>query len=129
MYEVVLFDMDGVVIDTHQSVTDYWLTLAEQHSVTLTDEHFNQAIYGVPTDQTFDAFFPFLTAAQRQSLHEDIVRYEAEQTYIEVKGVTALLKGLRQAGIPTALVTSAKHEKVAIVFDQLGLGELFTTTV
>ena len=34
----VLFDMDGVVIDTRQSVTDFWQAVAGEHHVTLTCE-------------------------------------------------------------------------------------------
>ena len=32
-YQAVLFDMDGVVVDTHQSVTRFWLELADHDMV------------------------------------------------------------------------------------------------
>jgi len=31
--EAVLFDMDGVVICTRQSVVDFWQALAEEHGI------------------------------------------------------------------------------------------------
>lgn len=46
--EAVLFDVDGVVIDTRQSVVDFWQTLAEEHSVTLTNDDFDRHVHGVP---------------------------------------------------------------------------------
>lgn len=129
MYHAVLFDMDGVVIDTHEAVTDFWLKLADKHHVTLSEDHFHADIYGVPAGHTFNAFFPFLSDIERQTILDNLTEYEAYQTYIEVKGVTALLRALHEHHVPTALVTSANNEKVAKVMTQLKLNDLFTTKV
>ena len=57
-YEAILFDLDGVVIDTHCPVTEFWLNLAAEHQVELTPADFQQHIYGCPMSHTFDKLFP-----------------------------------------------------------------------
>ena len=53
-YEAILFDMDGVIVDTYQSVTEFWQNLAEAYQVHLTQADFNQYVYGCPATHTLD---------------------------------------------------------------------------
>jgi HAD superfamily hydrolase (TIGR01509 family) len=128
-YQALLFDMDGVVIDTHESVTRFWLELAEEYNVQLTAEDFARHIYGCPLRQTLDICFPNLTADQRAAIHYHMVEYETNLVYREVPGVTALLRTLKQNYIPTALVTSGEPHKVQTVLSQLELTGIFTNIV
>lgn len=128
-YEAILFDMDGVVIDTHDSVTEFWLALAVEHQLELSQADFQQHIYGCPMNHTFDMLFPHLDERQRQAIFARLEAYEVNLAYTEVPGVTALLQALKRHDIPTALVTSADWWKVRAVIDQLGLDGLFTTYV
>ncbi len=128
-YTAILFDMDGVVIDTHHSVTEFWLALIAEHQVELTQADFQQHIYGCPAEHTFDKLFPQFTSSQRQAIMTRLHDYELNLTYTEVPGVTTLLRNLKQFSIPTALVTSGDRWKVEVVASQLGLDGLFTTQV
>ncbi|MCD4685060.1 MAG: HAD family phosphatase [Anaerolineae bacterium] len=125
----ILFDMDGVIIDTHDSVTAYWHTLAEQHGVTLTEDDFKTHIYGSPLFYSLDRLFPHLTAEQRQAAADYLYVYETEQLqYPAIPGVVDLLRSLR-GRVPVALVTSGDRAKVHAVFDQLDLHDLFDARV
>jgi beta-phosphoglucomutase-like phosphatase (HAD superfamily) len=62
-YEAILFDMDGVIVDTYQSVTEFWQNLAQAYQVHLTQADFNQHVYGCPADHTLDVLFPHLNAS------------------------------------------------------------------
>lgn len=128
-YRAVLFDLDGVVIDTHQAVTDFWLKLAAKHRVQLTPADFQQHIYGCPVDHTLDWLFPGLDQPARQLVSNTLQEYEVGQSYRAVPGVISLLQALKQWNVPTALVTSAESWKVDTVASQLGLEGLFATRV
>lgn len=129
IYTAILFDMDGVVIDTHQAVTEFWLALGAEHGVELSQVDFQQHIYGCPMSHTFDLLFPHLSDQQRRAIFVRLEAYEINATYTAVPGVIALLQSLRRRDIPTALVTSADTWKVEVVERQLELQELFTTRV
>lgn len=127
--QAVLFDMDGVVIDTRQSIVDFWQALAVEHGVLLTDADYDQHIHGVPAVQTLRALFPSMTPEQTSELMERMLRYERGLRYTEILGVTAFLRRLSRAGVPTGLVTSGMGWKVDAVVEQLGLGGLFDVIV
>jgi HAD superfamily hydrolase (TIGR01509 family) len=129
IYTAILFDMDGVVIDTHQAVTQFWLALAAEHGIQLSQADFQQHIYGCPMNHTFEVLFPHLNDQQRQAIFARLQDYEIRATYTAVPGVIAFLQALKQYSMPTALVTSADTWKVEVVKRQLDLVGLFATVV
>ncbi|MFN8375472.1 MAG: HAD family phosphatase [Anaerolineae bacterium] len=129
LYQAVLFDMDGVLIDTHRAVTDFWLTLAAEYQVQLSADDFTRHIYGVPGTHTLDLLFPMIQGEARAAIFHRMNHYEANQQYIPVAGVLAVLAALKQHGIPAALVTSGDRHKVTEVSRQLGLEDAFKGVV
>ena len=127
--EAILFDMDGVIIDTHAAVTAFWFDLATRYAVSLTEEDFARHVYGCTADHTLDTLFPMITTTERSILYREIEDYERNQTYHAMPGALDLLRQLQAHGIPTALVTSGARWKVETVSAQLGLDGLFTTVV
>lgn len=129
MFRTVLFDMDGVVIDTRQSVTDFWQAVAAEQNVTVTPDGFDRHIHGVPAVATLRALFPGLPHEQDGEFHDRVIRYELGLRYEEVAGVKSLLRSLKAAGVKTALVTSGMSWKVEEVSRQRALGGLFDVIV
>ncbi len=129
VYEAILFDMDGVIIDTRASITTFWQELAAAHQVQLAPADFNQHVYGCLPGHTLDQFFPQLDAQTRAAIIEQNVAYETKLAYHEIPGAMSFLRRLRRFGIPTALVTSCGEQKIAEVSRQLELDGLFTERV
>jgi sugar-phosphatase len=129
MFRAVLFDMDGVVIDTRQSVTDFWQAVAAEQNVTLTTDDFDRHIHGVPAVTTLRALFPGLPPEQDGEFHDRVIRYELGLRYEEVAGVKSLLRSLKAAEVKTALVTSGMSWKVEEISRQLALDGLFDVIV
>ena len=128
-YRAILFDMDGVVIDTEAAVTTFWERLAARHRVMLTQADFDTYIYGRPLGQTLDVLFAHLTSDERAAVYAEGHAYETNQTYIAMPGVIDLLRALKANDIPAALVTSGEKFKVVEVFRQLEIGDLFSAVV
>lgn len=129
IFEAVLFDMDGVIIDTHAEVTMFWNRLAERSQITLTESDFVQYIYGRKAAHTLEKLFPSMTAELWQQAMDELAAEEVAQQYVAIPGVIALLRSLKQAGIPAGLVTSAEPPKVKRVLSQLGLEDAFAAQV
>ena len=129
LYQAILFDMDGVIVDTHQAVTDFWQRWSKIYHVELSQADFQQHIYGCPAQHTLDVLFSRLSSTERQAINADMVTYEINQTYTAVNGVVPFLRTLQAQNFPIALVTSGEHWKVNAVLTQLELEHVFTATV
>ncbi len=126
----VIFDFDGVVIDSHEAHERSWFALAEELGEMLTRETF-VSTFG----QRNESILPFLGWAdegdgerirtlgdRKESLYREILRAEGIEP---LPGVAALLEDLRQHGVPCAIGTSTPRENVECVLEITGLGGFF----
>jgi beta-phosphoglucomutase family hydrolase len=126
----VIFDFDGVVIDSHEAHERSWFLLAEELGQTLTRETF-VSTFG----QRNESILPFLGWAEegdreriqqlgdrKESLYREILRADGIEP---LPGVVALLEDLKSNGIPCAIGTSTPRANVECVLDLTGLGGLF----
>lgn len=110
-----LFDLDGVIIDSEKTYTLIWREINRIFPTGVPDMEYR--IKGMTLHAILSQYFPSHT------LQEKVVRilYEKEKQmkYHYTEGAAALLEKLRQADIPTALVTSSNDQKMARLWHQL----------
>lgn len=127
--KAVLFDMDGVLVDTEEAVSAFWRDLASRYGIALSPEDFHRHVYGVPASHTLDVLFSHLNERERTDALAFLYAGELEGPYREIPGALDLLRALRERDIPTALVTSAEPLKLDAVSRSLEVGGLFATTL
>jgi sugar-phosphatase len=129
IFEAVIFDMDGVVIDTRKTIEAYWIELGNKHQIAITQEVMETKIHGCPARETINALFGDLTDAQKEEIFEEGEEFETSMEYIAMAGVKSLLQSLKANQIPTALVTSSLRPKVDKMIKHLALEGLFKVIV
>lgn len=126
----VLFDFDGVVIDSHEAHGRSWFALAAELGHELSQETFHSTF-----GQRNESILPFLGWAEegdreriqllgdrKESLYRDILRAEGIEP---LPGVVALLEDLKAKGIPCAIGTSTPRANVECVLEITGLAAYF----
>jgi HAD superfamily hydrolase (TIGR01509 family) len=129
MYDAVLFDMDGVVVDTQHSVQDFWQRLARSEGYSLSAGDLDQHVYGHRADHTLRRLFPQITPDRYGQVYALLRQDQQSLAYTAIPGVLRLLRQLTQAGVRLALVTGAQDWKVAEVLGQLDLTDAFDVQV
>ncbi len=129
LIEAVIFDMDGVVIDTRPPIEAFWYKLADKYGIVITSEIMEQKIHGCPARQTVYALFSHLPDQVKEEILESCEYFETHLDYIAMAGIKQLLLSLKKQLIPVALVTSSLSPKVSNVVKQLTLEGLFTVVV
>ena len=133
MIQAVLFDMDGVLVDTERQICLAAIQMFKELGVTVHPDDFlpfvgtgeNRYLGGVAEkyDVTLD-----IDAAKRRTytLYEEIVRGRLEP----LPGVREFIAKCRAAGVKTAIATSADLVKMEINLREIGLpAETFDATV
>lgn len=110
----VLFDLDGVLIDTEGLYTEFWAKIGRDFK--MPSPTFAMDIKGT-TLKSILANFPTeeLKAQVMQRIHD----FEDTMQYRMFEGVEEFLVALHHAGIPTAIVTSSDEVKMECMFRQL----------
>lgn len=125
----IIFDLDGVVIDTKAPIEEFWKKLANEKGVSLDDKTMHEKIHGRPAKSTLNSIFNFLSPEEKDEIRKAGDEMERGLKYKLMPGVLEVLRMLKDHKIPTALVTSSLPEKVETVFQQLELSSFFQEVV
>jgi beta-phosphoglucomutase len=122
----VIFDMDGVLVDSYQAHFESWRQMAAEYGLSMTEPQF-RATFGrtsrdiirnlwgegaIPADQA-DA------ADDRKELY---YRRIVEKAFPAMPGASELLSQLAQAGFKMAIGSSGPPANVSLAIDRLGKG-------
>jgi HAD superfamily hydrolase (TIGR01509 family) len=114
-FKGALFDLDGVIIDTEPTYTEFWGAVGRKYNVGGDD--FAHVIKGNTLGNILGQWFP------NKDIQADIVvalkKHEAEMQYTAFDGVIGFIANLHNAGVRTAIVTSSNGVKMQHVREQL----------
>jgi HAD superfamily hydrolase (TIGR01509 family) len=127
----VLFDLDGVIVDSrnyHMAAWEQWaLVEGVAHPPGYFHDMFgrrNDAIIGGLLQNVAPAEFQRL-ARRKESLFRDAARGNIEP----LPGVLPLLATLANLGVPQAIVTSTPRENLDLILDSWGIADRFGALV
>lgn len=135
MIEAVIFDLDGVIVDTAHYHYIAWKRLASEFGITLTLQH-NELLKGVSRMRSLEIVLELgniqLPEAEKEALADKKNKWFIE--YIEsirpeeiFAGVPAMLANCRKQKLKVALASSSKN--APRVIELLGVANLFDTMV
>lgn len=125
----VIFDWDGVIIDSSRQHEESWERLAAEESKVLPPDHF-QVGFGRKNEWIIPHLLHWATEAEeihRLSLRKEALYREIilERGLDALPGVHSLLQSLREAGVPTCIGSSTHRENITTILGVLGFEGLF----
>lgn len=110
--QAVLFDFDGVVMDTEGQYSIFW---QEKGKTYLGMDDLHLRIKGQTLDNIFRTYFD-----GKPDLQADLTRqldlFERQMKFEFIPGFLDFLADLKRHGVRTAVVTSSSREKMAMVY-------------
>ena len=110
-----LFDLDGVVIDTERKYTQIWDKINAAYPTGV--DNFSSKIKGTNLESILTCYYPDKSTCKKveRMLYDE----EERMVYEYTPNAADFLTGLRQRGIPTALVTSSNEVKMNNLYAEL----------
>ena len=127
----VIFDMDGVLVDSNPFHLQKWIGLLEENGIPYDEATLTRRIVGHGNHDLFRVFFSDLTRWQILRMEESMEEgfRKAFQSHAKpLPGLVPLLDDLRRAGFPLAVASAAVRENVDFVLKTLRLGSYFPHT-
>jgi beta-phosphoglucomutase family hydrolase len=125
----VIFDWDGVVIDSSAEHERSWEILSEEISRPLPEGHFkrgfgkkNEVIIPEILGWAKDPVEISKLAERKETIYRELVRDRGVQI---LPGARELLAALRSEKIPRAIGSSTPRQNLEAIFSATGLGEFF----
>jgi len=131
MLKAVIFDMDGVVIDSHPAHRKAWRVFLETVGRSATDQELDFVLDGRKRSEILRHFLGDLSEEEirRHGIQKDEILNRTNLVVRTIPGATQLLDRLRSAGIATALATSASASRAHSTLQRLHLTGKFDALV
>ena len=121
----VIFDMDGVLVDSYAAHLQSWKRLADELGEKITEDQF-AATFGRTSREIIRELFAVTEGetvarydARKEALYRDIIRGRVPV----MAGAIALVRALHAAGFRLAVGSSGPPENIALVCEDCGLDE------
>jgi len=127
----VLWDMDGVLVDTAPFHYQAWRALFAGLGKDLSDEEFRRS-FGLRNDDILRVNLGNMPPARLRELgrrKEELFREAIRGKVQPLPGAVTLVRRLRESGTKTAVVSSAPRRNVETLLDALGLSDAFDALV
>ena len=129
----ILFDWDGVIIDSSRQHEASWVRLASEVGQPLPVDHFvrgfgrkNELIISQILGWTNDRTEIHRLSLRKEALYRDIV---VEQGVEALPGVHRFLERLKEAGIPSCVGSSTHRENIDTILGVMGFENMFDDIV
>lgn len=128
----VIFDVDGVLIDSYQAHFQSWLKMFGEHGASFTEDEFRKtfgrtshdiisALYGAHlSDDEIRAW-----DNRKEALYREIIK----ENFPTVDGAAELLDALHQTGFRLGVGSSGPPENIVLTLECLGRAPLFAAVV
>lgn len=133
MQVAVLFDVDGVLVDSFQAHFRSWLMLARENGFSFTREDFTST-FGRTSRDIIAALWPVddLDGEQIRALDdrkEALFRGLIADDFPAMDGAVELIDALLEAGLLLAVGSSGPPENISLVLERLGREKAFAAVV
>lgn len=123
----VIFDVDGVLVDSYQAHFESWQRLFREHDLNYTLEEFVWG-FGRTSREVLSKQWPKAVsdaevndiAARKEAYYREIVA----ANFPAMEGAKELFAALAKVGVPMAVGSSGPPENVQLVIDKLGVQPL-----
>ena len=105
----MLFDLDGVLVDSEGEYSKFWGAMGDRYGLVST---FASDIKGTTIGEILQNF----PESDRDGILAALHEFEANMEYPVYPGVMEFLGRLKKAGIPSAIVTSSDNVKMDLLF-------------
>jgi beta-phosphoglucomutase len=121
--QAVIWDLDGVIIDSADEHRRAWQRLAHEEGTVMTDADF-WATFGKRNDDIFTSLWGNLPPEQVKALSNRKEMYFRElirESAAPLPGAIELMRGLHDSGFAQALASSTPVENINLIAEVLGL--------
>ncbi len=128
----VIFDMDGVLVNSYQAHLKSWRNAGLRHGLTMTDQNFNHT-FGRTSKDIIEFLWPGeFTPPQAETFDQEKeadYRRLIRDDFPEMDGAADLIAALHAAGFVLAIGSSGPPENVAVVREKIRNGKFISAAV
>lgn len=127
--QAIIFDLDGVIIDSNPAIVEFWNHWANQFGFELTDDMILEWVYGRKVTATIDGLFYMATQEQQTIIQEAGYAFDAAMHPTGIAGIQDFAQALKELDFPRGVATSSHKERMDQMLERIGLPNHFNSSI
>lgn len=127
--KAVIFDLDGVIINSNPEIEKFWHRWAAKTNRQLSRANITEHIHGRKGVETLEALFNDISTETKEAIIKDAIEFDSRMNPEPVKGIYQFIQNLVRLGIPVGLVTSSHKERALLMLQKQNLQDIFDAHV
>lgn len=129
MIAAILFDLDGVILNSNPEIETFWGGWAEREGIPFNEQVIKEKIHGRTTWETIHTLFHHADQARKQEIYDDGVSFDLTMQPALIPGVKEFISGIAARKFPFILVTSSPNKRAWHFLRQHGLDRYFADSI
>lgn len=127
--KAIIFDLDGVIIDSNPAIVEFWNHWAHQFGFELTPDMILEWVYGRKVTATIDGLFSMANQEEQKAIREAGYAFDAAMHPKGIAGIQDFVLELQQLNFPRGVATSSHKERMEQMLERIGLPNHFENSI
>jgi len=127
--KAIIFDLDGVIIDSNPAIVAFWNDWANQFGFQLTPEMILEWVYGRKVTSTIEGLFAMTNQQEKDAIAAAGYAFDAAMHPTGIAGIQNFVKLLKAIDFPRGIATSSHKERMEQMLQRIGLPNYFEISV
>jgi len=127
--KAIIFDLDGVIIDSNPAIVAFWNDWANQFGFQLTPEMILEWVYGRKVTATIEGLFAMTNQQEKDAIAAAGYAFDAAMHPTGIAGIQDFVKLLKAIDFPRGIATSSHKERMEQMLQRIGLPNYFEISV
>ncbi len=124
--KALIFDLDGVIIDSNPAIEYFWHTCAKEASVKLDQAMIRQWIHGRKIGDTLEGVFSHLSDERKKEIETSAIQFDKMMLPELLKGAFDFISYIQSYAIPIGIVTSSHDSRLQQILAKHTIENHFT---
>lgn len=124
-FNAIIFDLDGVIIDSNPAIIEFWNSWAIREGFTLSDQMIREWVFGRRVTATIEGLFSHVSDERKKEIEQDGYLFDKSMQPEGIAGINQFIQGLTKIPITIGVATSSHHQRMLQMLERVGVADHF----
>ena len=123
--KAIIFDLDGVIIDSNPAIIEFWSHWAKQAGFVLNESMIREWVFGRKVTATIEGLFSNLTEDRKKEIEQAGYLFDQSMQPTGILGIQKFIESLTQIQFLIGVATSSHHTRMLQMLEHVGVADHF----
>jgi HAD superfamily hydrolase (TIGR01509 family) len=123
--EAIIFDLDGVIIDSNPAIIEFWSNWANKEGFELNDTMIREWVFGRKVTATIEGLFAHITEERKKEIEQSGYLFDQAMQPAGILGIQKFIQSLTDIKFTIGVATSSHHARMLQMLERVGVADSF----